>query len=65
MKTIALAILSVMLFACQTEADSSTPNCNRDLGEGWGQGYGAEVESQTNLDSDRCAEIGTVWCCAL
>lgn len=64
MKTLTL-ILLVLVAACQSEVVDSTPNCDKELGEGWGSGYGTEVESQSNLDSDRCAQIGSVWCCAL
>jgi hypothetical protein len=66
MKTISLAFLILTLLACQTEAVSgSTPSCDNDLGTGWGKDYGVEVESQSNLDSDRCVTISSVWCCAL
>jgi len=60
-----ILILSVIaLFGCQTEGEE-TPNCDDQLGSGWGAGYGTEVESNSNLDADRCVEIGKVWCCAM
>ena len=66
MKTLTLILLMALVAACQSEVvGDSTPNCDKELGEGWGSGYGTEVESQSNLDSDRCAQLGTVWCCAL
>lgn len=65
MKTIALILMMFSLLACTSDAVSEeTTNCNGELGEGWALGYGSGVESPYNLDSDRCVEIHSVWCCA-
>lgn len=55
----------VLLMVGCTSQSTSTPECDNLLGEGWGQGLGSEVESASNLDSNRCAQFGDVWCCAL
>ncbi len=65
MKAIFL-IAAMLLAGCESQAVSGdTPNCNAQLGEGWSQGLGTAVESSSNLDTDRCAQIQNVWCCAL
>jgi hypothetical protein len=63
MKT-TLSLLLLLMAGCASQA-TSTPQCDSIMGEGWGQGYGTEVESNSNLDSNRCAQFGDVWCCAL
>lgn len=65
MKIVALTIMTLTLLACTSVAGTEeTTNCNGELGEGWALGYGSGVESPYNLDSDRCVEIHSVWCCA-
>lgn len=63
MRTIIL--VCALLVGCSSQLESSTPNCDKIVGTGWGQGYGIEVESSSNLDSQRCAQFDTVFCCAL
>lgn len=66
MKIIAIGLCALSLLACESETVStSTPDCDRALDTQWGQGYGTEVESPTNLDSDRCVQIDVAWCCVL
>jgi hypothetical protein len=64
MKTIISLILASTLLACSSISEE-TPNCNKVLGDNWSQGVGMEVEASSNLDSNRCANIGDTWCCAL
>lgn len=64
MKTlVTLSLLSMMLWACTFETPPSTPNCDKVLGANWGMNLGEEVESNSNLHPDRCAQVGDVWCC--
>ncbi len=65
MKAIVLTVC-LLLAACESQAVStSTPTCNDQLGTDWAQPFGSPVESDSNLDSDRCAKVQNVWCCAL
>lgn len=65
MRTIVLSLV-LLVAGCESQAVSgTTTECDNVLGTGWGQGYGVEVQSSSNLDSDRCAQFGNVWCCAL
>lgn len=62
MRTLILPL--VLLMAGCTAQTTSTPKCDEALGEGWGEHLGSsEVESSTNLDSNRCAQFNDVWCC--
>lgn len=63
MKKFYLALL--LLAGCASETTNQTPKCDQVLGEGWGEHLGTEVESSSNLDSNRCAQFNDVWCCAI
>lgn len=65
MRTIILSLVLSLMTGCASEATPETPKCDQALGKGWGEHLGSEVESSTNLDSDRCAQFNDVWCCAL
>lgn len=61
----AIVLLCITLVVGCTYQTTSTPTCDETMGQGWGLGYGDEVESSSNLDNNRCVQVKDVWCCAL